>query len=569
MKTHKVIIIGIDGATFDIILPMVARGELPHFKTLMDQGAWAELTSVYPSQTVPAWPCCYTGKNPGKVGVFDFRADSHLSYDEGPFLLSTDITATPLWRLLSNRKRKVLVAGMPLTYPPAKVNGVMVAPVRVIETDQIKTHPPELARELNQKLNLRDVIAQRRRYMTLHRSLQVSDLQEFFDQCIASSHLVIEKLGEIARYLLATQPYDFGMFMLPVDAIQHHFWHHMDKQHPAHAPELARHYGETVFDGYRWVDQELGLILAGIDPEQTTLILVSDHGFGPLHKEFYANRWLLQQGLLKLKPTSPYTLDVRRISVAALLQRLKLGRLVPQLSSRIRNQKIPMIYRRPKSASQLIDWEQTRAYATAYALNINLKGREPLGIVSPGEEYLSLVDQIQRRLPQLIDPQTGKTVVDRVVTKETLYHGPHVEAAPDLLVFFKDPTYSLRKDCLYPDLFRTLTAKDRLTGHHTSFPQGICILKGPAIVPGTRAQAPSLLDIAPTTLFLMGEAVPEDMDGRVLTEVIRPDHLKEMPVRRSKGSPGDDGSDQETPGALSDEDRAAIEERLIQLGYMG
>ena len=112
MKNNKVIIIGIDGATFDIILPMMKRGELPTFKNIIDKGAWGRLMSTYPPHTVPAWASCVTGVNPGKIGLFDFCKDSHLFYDEGSVATSTDIKVKPIWSLLSDRGKKVSVAAI-------------------------------------------------------------------------------------------------------------------------------------------------------------------------------------------------------------------------------------------------------------------------------------------------------------------------------------------------------------------------------------------------------------------------------------------------------------------------
>ena len=568
-KNNKVVVIGIDGATFDIILPMIERGELPTFRDIMDKGARAKLMSTYPPHTVPAWISCATGMNPGKLGFFDFRKNSHQTYDEGDFLFSSDIQAKPLWTLLSESNKKVMVIGVPLTYPPGKVNGIMVSPVRLIAPDKLKTYPPELSAELMEKLDIASTLKERKDFMEMHTSKVDSELETFLDKTVTSSHKIIEKLTEVTLYLLDRYEYSFGMFMLTVDALQHHLWCFMDKDHPSYNPELACKYSDVVFEGYRQVDNALKKILSKLSKD-TTVILMSDHGFGPLYKMFNVNRWLIERGLLKLKKGKPYSLALSRAALNTVLQKTGLGFLTQFLPEGVKTRKIPVLKRKKKLISELIDWQSTKAYATSYAININLKGREPEGTVEPGEEYSGLVEYLKSELCQLRDPDTGHQIIDRVLEKKELYCGPYVEDAPDILVFFKDPKYSIRKDLLHPAIFRELTPEDRLTGHHTSFPNGICIMKGPHIVPGAVLKEPNIMDIAPTILYLLGEPVSEDMDGRVLIEAIDREYINSNQLVASKYSDSkyhkkDDGDTED----LTEEDKEAIKNRLNELGYMG
>ncbi len=567
MKSHKVILLCIDGATFNIILPMIEKGELPTFKNLMETGTWGELMSTYPPHTVPAWISCATGMNPGKFGLFDFRKDSHLTYDEGRVASSSDIKAKPIWDLLSERERKVTVVAIPLTYPPVPVNGIMISPVRLIEPDKIKTYPPELADELFEKFEIRSALRKRKDFMEIHTARVESDLEKFLDTTVASAHLVIEKLTEVTLYLLAKYEYDFGMFMLPIDALQHHLWCFMDAKHPAYDPELAHKYEKSILEGYQCIDAALHKIVSQID-DDTTLILVSDHGFGPLHKIFHLNRWLMEQGLLKLKRGNRYSFVPTRIPLSSFLQRIGLGFIARRLPEEWKIRRIPVIKRKPKTLLELIDWQHTKAYATSYALNINLKGREPQGIVEPGEEYNALIEYIQKELSTLKDPDTGQQIIERILEKKELYSGPYTEDAPDVLLFFKDPRYAIRKELLYPALFRKLNPEDRMTGHHTSFPKGICIIKGPHIVSKSKPKGMEIIDIAPTVLYLMGEPIPEGMDGRVITEIINPEYLKlHPPTIGSYCNSLKESSLQAEE--LTEAEEEIIKKRLSDLGYMG
>lgn len=568
MRTKKIILIGIDGATFDIILPMIKRGQLRTFKAILDEAAWEELMSTYPPHTVPAWLSCATGVNPGKLGFFDFLENSHLTYDEGRVLRSTDLKAKTLWNILSEKNKQVAIVAIPMTYPPMKVNGIMVSPVRIIDSNKLSTYPPQFSTELLNKFDIASVLNDRKSFMEMHISQIHSELDTFLEATVASSHNVILQLTEIILYILDNYEFEFGMFMLPIDALQHHLWCFMDENHPAHDSRLAAKYKDTIFEGYRWIDNALEKILSRVGND-TTIMLVSDHGFGPLHKVFYANRWLMKKGLLKLKKGRKYSFAVTNVTFNRFLQRMGLRFVSGVLPERLMNLGIPILKRKLKSIPELIDWEHTKAYATSYAININLKGREPNGIVQHGEEYDGLVKYLKKELSHLKDPDTGKNIVEKVAEKSEIYRGPYVEEGPDVLIFFKDPKYSMRKDPLYSELFRQLTPKDRLTGHHTSFPKGICIAKGPQIIQGSTLKRPNIVDIAPTVLYLLGEAIPEEMDGRVLTEAITKEYLKAHPIITSKYSKGHIEEEPLTSGELDSEDNEQIKQRLKDLGYLG
>jgi predicted AlkP superfamily phosphohydrolase/phosphomutase len=125
MKDNKVIIIGIDGGTFDIIRPMVQRGELPVLASLMEKGVWGELRSTIPPITAPAWVSFMTGKNPGKHSIFEFIGDIHKNYT-GRVLSAIDIKAKTIWSLLSDIGKRLILVNLPVTYPPKNVNGIMI-----------------------------------------------------------------------------------------------------------------------------------------------------------------------------------------------------------------------------------------------------------------------------------------------------------------------------------------------------------------------------------------------------------------------------------------------------------
>lgn len=563
---NRTIIIGIDGATFDVINPMVERGELPTFKRLMDQGAWGRLRSTYPPHTVPAWVSCYTGVNPGKLGLYDFCRDLHC-YGGGALANALDVKTKPLWSVLGERGKKVLVVCVPFTYPPIEVNGVMVSPVRIIETDKISTFPAEIAAELRSNIDLSPVLQARRRYMELHKSLKGSDLFEFMEVMADSSRIIVEKLTECIVWLMGKYDYDFAMFMLPIDSIQHHLWSTIDENHPARNMELNRRFKNTIYDGYKQIDDSINTIM-GVAGDGVSTMVVSDHGFGPLYKEFYLNRWLISKGLLKLKKGDRSGFARGAVSVSRICKKLNLGFVERLLPGGLGDVEVPVVKRRVLSDDELIDWQNTRAYATSYALNINLKDREPQGVVENGADYEELVRYLKGELLKIEDEKSGERIIDGVLEKHEVYNGPYVDGAVDLIINFKDPKYSIRKDVLYPGLFRKLNSDDRMTGHHTSFPDGVCVINGPKVTKKSELKGLQITDVAPTALYLMGEGKPEWMDGRVIEEAVDGEYLKGDPVVVVEGDGGNEGGGS-GGGDLTVDEEESIKERLRELGYMG
>jgi predicted AlkP superfamily phosphohydrolase/phosphomutase len=178
-----------------------------------------------------------------------------------------------------------------------------------------------------------------------------------------------------------------------------------------------------------------------------------------------------------------------------------------------------------------IDWEHTKAFAYGEygQIFINLKGREPQGIVKPGEEYEQLLNEITHRLLKLIHPETGERMIQEVYRKDALYHGPMVEKAPDLTFAIGDFRYdsSVRFGLGLKEIFGPPEFED--SGTHRR--EGVFIASGPGIKNGYKIEKAKLFDIAPTTLYLFDLPIPTDMDGELLLEIFKEGWLKNHPPR--------------------------------------
>ena len=556
-KNNRILIIGIDGGTFEIIRPMVERGELPNIEGLMKSGVSADLQSTIPPITAPAWLSFMTGKNPGKHGIFHFIGDTHKTY-RGKVKSATDLKAKTIWTILSEHNKYMTLVNVPLTYPPTPINGIMISGIGTPLGSQNFTYPKDIYKEL-----LREVGDYKVDYTDDRILLSGDNISAHLQDLIQNLNYMSAKRTGSVLYLL--KRYDWDLFMVVyviADRLQHIYWKFMDTSHPDHDPELAKLFGKAIFEGYRTVDEAIGRILseAGND---VTVIIMSDHGFGPLYKCFFVNNWLMKIGLLTLKRTLPIHFSMTHTPVKRILTKLGMGitgKFLPQEILRLR---IPRLSMTPKKWDELVDWSRTKAYAADdLGISINLKNREPKGIVNPGEDFEKLLKFVEDELYKLKDSEKGEQVVDRVVRREKLYTGPYVDEAPDLLFAMKGLSY-------LPDPYRIHSQDifgphpNRWSGTHRF--NGILMMKGPEIKPSVSLSNPKIIDIAPTILYILDQKVPRGMDGRVLEEAFHPNVLNTYPIIYDE-SEGQEG--QKPLDLLSKGDEEEICRHLKGLGYL-
>jgi predicted AlkP superfamily phosphohydrolase/phosphomutase len=349
----------------------------------------------------------------------------------------------------------------------------------------------------------------------------------------------------------------------------------MDETHPYHDPDAPAPYKTAIRDLYQHIDQWVGRIVETAG-EEVNVVIMSDHGAGPLYQDVFLNEWLIQKGWLKLKeePSGQRhwfnfvrKLGLTRENISDTLTRANLHR-VEVLIKRILGDHIQVLPRdeRPEFLNA-IDWSQTSAYSFGYygQIFINLKGREPEGIVDPGTEYENLRQEIARGMRDLINPEDGLAVVDRVYFKEELYEGSYLKEAPDLLAIMRDFTYMTRKGYEFADrrgvLFRDPYTKE--TGSHRL--EGILIGAGPDVSSDRKLADYDIQDLTPTLLYLQNCPIPEQMDGGIINELLAEEfkqsnapHYEDRPISSREG----------TDGEWSEEAEAEVADRLKKLGYL-
>jgi predicted AlkP superfamily phosphohydrolase/phosphomutase len=575
MNNKKVLVIGIDGATFDLVEPWAKEGKLPVIAEIMSNGTSGELQSTTPAHSAPAWSSLITGKNPGKHGIFDFTEHQFGSY-QIRFVNASHRSGRSIWRILSDRGEKVGVVHVPITYPPETVNGFMIAGMDSPGVTSNFTYPQDLYQEI--KHTVGEYIIEPDLWALISRGK--------IEHAVKKLHIAIDRRFTAASYLLEKYPVDFFMIVFTeTDRAQHAFWKYMDPRHPLYSIEDAKKYGSVILNIYQKVDDVIGKLLHKMGDDTITIIM-SDHGAGYIpHKTLYLNNWLRGKGLLQYKDA-----DVSGTKVFSPIKKVLYTKISSKLP-RMLWQRIPKNIKyqlkrfnwfpefRGRMASQFfysrIDMNHTKAYAEESRgfIWINLKGRDPMGMVEPGEEYKELCNYIQNELHALRDPDTQNQIVARVYRKDEIYHGSNLHKAPDLVLSFKDGDYALRPSYNVDEgttiKFHNKTQLEKMEiniqSNSRHLPNGIFILKGKEVKKGVKINGVEIIDLVPTILYVMGLAVPEDMDGKILLDCFQPDFVANNPV---KFSHGEDIPTDISSGEYSQEDSEIVKERLSNLGYL-
>jgi predicted AlkP superfamily phosphohydrolase/phosphomutase len=547
--------LGLDGATWRVLRPWALAGELPNLKRVVEGGATGPLRSTYPPLTPTGWTSAATGKNPGKHNVYSFFRPMRASYRR-QILNSRDCRAAKIWQIVNAYGRKAGVLHLPLTYPVDRFDGFMVAGMMTPTSVRDVTHPAELLEELERvdpgyALNVETT------------TIKTGRLDEFYRDSVEH----IRRQRREMAFLLDTKEWDlFWVMFYNVDPIAHFFWKYMDPTHPAF-PGEDNPFRTAVLDYYREADGALGDALDRLDAD-AHLVILSDHGMEPTHTNVYLTTWLIERGYLKLRSErrqaaseALFRAGLQRERLVYALKRARLGWL-PKLFPESVKDRVPRARKTFKDIENNVDWSETRAYfpsAGGRAIWINLRGREPAGIVDPSE-YESLRAEIFAGLEALRDAE-GRPVVREALTREEAYHGPYASDAPDIVLLAHEGFYFA--EGVEQSVLRRngLKNTEKSGNHHID---GVVALYGPAVRPGFEVSGARIIDVAPTVLYLMGLPVQEDMDGRVLDEAIAEEHLAANPIGKGQARV-DVGPDE---FEYSDDDRGQIEARLKEMGYM-
>jgi predicted AlkP superfamily phosphohydrolase/phosphomutase len=533
----RLLIIGLDGATFEILDPLLDAGRMPNLKRFIGQGVWGVLSSTQPPITPAAWTTFMTGKGPGRHGILDFETYDATTHTL-TFNSTYEIREKTLWQLLSEKGLRVGSISVPMTYPPKPVNGFMISGFETPSIEAQFTWPPELREEIFRLIPDYDYRTNWRR-TALGRRARLADNLEY----IAHS---FDQGARLTRYCGDKFGWDLLMVVFKlVDNLQHKAWKYLDPRTSGRYPREA----ELAARCFQHLDQVLGELFEYAEANRATVLIMSDHGHGSLDGKAQPNLLLHKWGYLYLRSGW----EQARTRGGYWWHRLTKGRATRfEQGSRGIEQDLA------------VDWTRTRAcvmHAGIYGyLYINLKGRGPHGIVEP-EDYQSLRDELAQRLraATVRHPDGRTTPIFVHVHKTEELYGCGREDNPNLpdLMLAPHPGFAVVRKIRGRKPVRWCGI-DRLEGTHRV--EGILALGGPNVRTGVRVDA-DIVDITPTALAALGLRVPVDMEGRVIREVfsVEPVVEQEPPVEKVREAAEE---------AYTDEERRILERRLADLGYL-
>ena len=458
----KVLVIGLDCAPPELVFEQW-RQELPNVRRVMDNGVWGKLESCIPAITVPAWSAMMASKDPGTLGFYGFRNRGDYSYGRHTLANGQAVKTDRVWDILSRAGKKVITIGVPQTYPPRPVNGIQVGCFLSPSTRNYErpyTYPARAMSEIEEAVG---------EYLVDVPNFRTEDK----DNLLCQIYAMTKKRFKLVKKWIVEKEWDFFMFVeMGVDRLHHGMWKYHDPAH--HKYEVHTVYNNSIREYYRYIDNEIGQILALVDND-TTVFIVSDHGAKRMDGGICVNEWLIREGYLTLKS-----------------------------------------YPRERTAIDKceIDWSKTRVWGDGgyYArIFLNIEGREPRGIVKPGEVE-ALREELKAKLEAIVDP-SGVNIGTTVFKPQEIYRQCN-GVPPDLLVYFGDLYWRSVGSVVYDSIytFENDTGPDDC--NHAQY--GIVIKNDPAMREGAGGRELTglhLMDMAPTILQQFHVPVPADMQG--------------------------------------------------------
>jgi predicted AlkP superfamily phosphohydrolase/phosphomutase len=530
----RTLLIALDGATFTILNPLMEAGVMPFLKSFLDNGTRGELLSTPNPLTPPAFTTMMTGRGPGHHGVYDFiRAE-----EQGQTLFFTlvnarDVRSETIWSIASRSDRSVTSLNFIAMYPPRPVKGHIVPGFVTARNLKLNVYPPELYPQLKglPGFNVKDVswdVDEGRKPL---KGLSREGYEDWIQYNIRKE----QQWFEITRHLMLSDPTDLTAVVFDgVDKLQHLVWRFLDPAcFPQQPSEWELRIREICWDYFRRLDGFLSELVRIAGPD-ARVFMVSDHGFGPTHEIVYANTWLSQNGYLVWKDGTP---EDHSESLTA-----------EQL----------------RGHYETIDWDRTTAYVRTSSSNgIYIRTAKEPG--KPGvapSDYHKFRAALMARLGEFRDPGTGERIIKDIMTREEAFPGPHMANAPDLTLVLRD--YGFVSILKAPSLIKP---RSEVNGTHR--PEGILFASGKGIKKGVYTAQRSIVDVAPTLLYSIGLPVPEDLEGRVVTELFEPGVLRERPVETGRSTLSPDAvREQGRQATMTEAEQAQVMERLKALGYM-
>lgn len=496
----KVLCIGLDSADKGLLLDWAEQGRLPAIRSLLARAAWGTVENQPGLFVGSVWPTFYTGVTPARHGRYCFAQLRAGTYEVAR-VHADQVEVEPFWLGLSRAGKRIALVDVPKTTTAEELNGVQVV--------DWATHDPEPPGLQTVPRSLRDELEPHTDPSAAACDTYAIEgrLPELRDVLVARTE---GKTRFVERLLLGGGWDLFLAVFAEAHCAGHQFWHAHDPTHYRHGESRKDFATDPLPAVYSALDRSVGQLLAHV-PSTATVVVLASHGMA----SHYSGTHVLD-GVLRRLESLPPAPDPHRLRTSL----LPLWRQTPRPLRALLRPLAHAIAGTPGDVRQRVD--PGRRFFTIpnndvwSGIRINLVGREPRGLVSPGAEYDQVCASLERDLRELVNPATrGRAVLD-VVRTERLYDGPRLGDLPDLLVEWNreapiDALYSPKTGRIDKPY-----AKHR-TGDHT--PDGLFLALGPSVEPGPLSRPVSMVDFAPTIASLLGVAV-DGLDGRALPEII-------------------------------------------------
>jgi predicted AlkP superfamily phosphohydrolase/phosphomutase len=462
----KIIVLGLDG--FNPELVKLWADDLPHLMKIQSEGIWGQLQSTIPPITPPAWTCAQTGVNPGQFGFWDFTYRNDFSYSQPELVNAGMIKPSPLYKFLSyKRAKKVAIINVPVSWPPPEIpGGYAITDFTTPGLEQGYTWPDSL------KIEVADLVGE---YLLDASTSDTNYRMMDKDLVLERIYKMDEQRFKLLKHFIKSKKCDYIFCVtMGTNRLSHLFYHFFDRTHKRY--ESNERYKDILKNHYKFIDTQIGEVWTLLDSD-TAFFIHSDHSIQKLDGRINLNEWLIDQGYMVLKE---YPKDLTKME------------------------------------DLNIDWSKTKAWATGYTgqIYLNMQGRETNGIV-PLFEYESLLNELGEKIIKITD-ENGNLLKTQIFKRDDIHHGPLAKLGPDLFIFFNEGRWNSNEWVGFGkgNIYSYDTPLGPDFGSNGLW--GYFCAAGPGVPAEGEKQGVTLLDVAPTVLSIMGEKVPDVMEGRSL-----------------------------------------------------
>ncbi|MBD3230639.1 MAG: hypothetical protein GF329_20840 [Candidatus Lokiarchaeota archaeon] len=476
-KKLKLIVIGLDAATFTVIDKLTENKQLRNINILLKNGVKGTCYSTIPSVTPTAWTSIASGKNPGNTGVYHHLNRITERSIETQIVSSSMIRrANPIWDILSKYGFKVGIWNYPLLYPPYPVNGFMVSGLGSSSESNI-TKPESMKKEL---LNLTDGDYP----ISIPYTKSVyNDPEVFFNE----AEILLDKNKKVLFSLLGKKiDFFFGVISV-TDFLHHYAWKYFDKKHPLYSNQSK--YNKKFVEIWTSVDDLIGKIYSN-KYYKTNLMIVSDHGAGTVNNTIFLNNFFIQKNIATLDNLLYYYF------------KKLISKIANEIMANTKFQNTDLVK---------LNMNRTRALNISSGMACILINKN----IVREDDYFKLRKKISEDVKKFCNKNE---ISCKFYYPEKIYSGKYLGYAPDIIIEAdSQESMFVRQINWKGKIFERRILNKNHSGNHRR--EGIFIVTGEKIKKDLDIGKISILDIAPTILHIFDLPLPSDMDGRILNEI--------------------------------------------------